>query len=296
MCDHSSVNIDVTDPGATDQEELYCYGHPKTPTRLHCSRCDRPICGRCAIPATVGQHCPECVAEARKSAPKVRTALAATAPATRAILVLTGIVFAGQILVPNLTDRFAMVPVLAAQGEWWRFVTPMLVHGGVFHLLMNGYVLFAIGPAVEQRYGSFRFGLVYLLAGVGGAVASFALNNCQVPSVGASGAILGLLGALIADLYQRRTSPNARMQLKAMLQWVGFIFAFGIVTQVLSRIGVAFILIDNYAHAGGLLTGAVLGWGLRSEEHRLTARSILLTVAVVALLVGIAGARAGGIC
>lgn len=279
---------------ATDDEQEYCYGHPGTPTRLHCSRCDRPICGRCAIPVTVGQHCPDCVAEARRSAPKIRTALAATAPVTRAILVVTAIVFAGQVMMPNLTYLFAMRPDLAAEGQWWRFVTPMLVHGGVFHLLMNGYVLFAIGPAVEQRYGSARFAAIYLVAGIGGAIASFGLNECQLPSVGASGAILGLLGALIADLFGRRNLPNARMQLRSMLQWVGFIFAFGIVTQVLGALGIGFFLIDNYAHAGGLLTGAALGWSLRTADESMTARAIFLSLAIVALLITAAAARAAG--
>ncbi|HWC14509.1 MAG TPA: rhomboid family intramembrane serine protease [Actinomycetota bacterium] len=276
---------------ATGEEQEFCYGHPRTPTRLHCSRCDRPICGRCAIPATVGQHCPECVAEARRSAPKVRTALAASAPITRAILILTVLVFAGQILIPGLTNLLGMRPDLAADGEWWRFVTPMLVHGGAFHLLMNGYVLFAIGPAVEQRYGSARFAAIYLLAGIGGSVASFALNDCGILGVGASGAILGLLGALIADLYQRRSSPNARMQLKSMLQWVGFIFAFGIVTQVLAALGVAFFLIDNYAHGGGLVTGAVLGWALGTEAEPLTPRSVFISLALGVAVVTVVAAR-----
>lgn len=279
---------------ATEDEQEYCYGHPGTPTRLHCSRCDRPICGRCAIPATVGQHCPECVAEARRTAPKVRTALAATAPVTRAILILTAIAFVGQLLIPGFTGLLAMRPLLAADGQWWRFVTPMLVHGGAFHLIMNGYVLFAIGPAVEQRYGPLRFGVIYLIAGIGGSVASFTFNECNILGVGASGAILGLLGALIADLYQRRTSPNARMQLKGMLQWVGFIFAFGLLFEVLSLAGIRVLSIDNYAHAGGLVTGALLGWALRSDEHKLTPRGILLSLVVLAGLAVVAASQIAG--
>src|ERR671915_1652945 len=73
-----------------------CYLHPDTPTKLRCSRCDRPICGRCAIPASVGQHCPECVAEARRSAPRVKSALRATAPATFTILGINVVVFVIQ--------------------------------------------------------------------------------------------------------------------------------------------------------------------------------------------------------
>src|SRR5919108_206332 len=73
-------------PETAPEEVTNCYGHPKVPTKLRCSRCDRPICGRCAIPATVGQHCPECVADARRSAPKVRSQMMSTAPAVMTIL------------------------------------------------------------------------------------------------------------------------------------------------------------------------------------------------------------------
>src|SRR5687768_2892518 len=81
--------MSTTEPQAPEQDErVVCYRHPDTPTGLRCSRCDRPICGRCATPASVGQHCPECVGEARRTTPRVRTALRANAPAVYTILVL----------------------------------------------------------------------------------------------------------------------------------------------------------------------------------------------------------------
>ena len=282
------MSIEAPDAGPAQDEELYCYGHPKTPTRLRCSRCERPICGRCAIPASVGQHCPECVADARKSAPKVRTVLAATAPATRAILIVTGAVFLGQLFIPGLTGRFQALPIAMANGEWWRFVTPMLVHGGAFHLLMNGYVLFIIGPAVEQRYGAARFLSIYLAAGIGGSIASFAFNHPLQPSVGASGAILGLIGALMADLYRRKDSPNAKLQLAGMWRWLAFIFGIGIASQVLGELGVRFILIDNYAHAGGLILGAAVGFGLGPAGGKRSPAGPPVAVVVTMVFVGLA--------
>lgn len=282
------MSIETTDVGPAEQDEqLYCYGHPTTPTRLRCSRCERPICGRCAIPASVGQHCPECVAEARKSAPKVRTVLAATAPATRAILIATGAVFLGQLFIPGLTGRFQAVPILMANGEWWRFFTPMLVHAGAFHLLMNGYVLFMIGPPVEQRYGPARFLAVYIAAGLGGSIASFAFNNPYQPSVGASGAILGLIGALMVDLYRSKDSPNTRMQLAGMWRWLALIFGIGIASQVLDALGIRFILIDNYAHAGGLILGAAIGFGLGPAGGRRSPAGPAVALAVVIAFAGL---------
>jgi membrane associated rhomboid family serine protease len=289
-----------SDPSGTgtveDEAQTFCYGHPKTPTRLRCSRCDRPICGRCAIPATVGQHCPECVAEARRTAPKVRTVLQATAPATRTILILTALVFLGQILMPRLGDLLAMRPSFIIAGEWWRLVTPMLVHAGVFHLLMNGYVLYAIGPAVEDRFGPPRFVVVYVVAGIAGSVFSFAFNGCFTSGVGASGAILGLIGALAADLYRRRESPNARLQLDGILKWIGLIFAIGIALELLAQFGVFLFRIDNFAHLGGLLGGAALAWGLGTPPQQISARGILVTVLVTGVLLVMVAARVGAGC
>src|SRR5687768_8442729 len=135
------------DFGTTAPEETeYCYGHPKTPTKLHCSRCDRPICGRCAIPASVGQHCPECVAEARKSAPKVRSAMGATAPVVTGILGINIVVFILQFFIPGFTERFAMIPGAIADGEYWRLITPVFMHseGFLLHIIMNSYILYSL--------------------------------------------------------------------------------------------------------------------------------------------------------
>lgn len=285
-----------SDPSGTgtveDEAQTFCYGHPKVPTRLRCSRCDRPICGRCAIPATVGQHCPECVAEARRTAPKVRTVLQATAPVTRAILILTAIVFVGQLFIPDLTNRLASIPVLTARGEWWRLVTPMLVHAGAFHILMNGYVLYAIGPAVEDRFGVARFVVIYIVAGIGGSVLSYTFGDCGAPAVGASGAILGLIGALAADLYGRRESPNARLQLDGLLKWIGVIFAIGIALEVIAEVVPGFgFRIDNFAHLGGLLAGGSVAWGLGARSRPVSSRGIFVTVLVAGVLLAIVAAR-----
>ncbi len=92
MSDETNTSsVSVEDPEAT-----YCYGHPKTPTRLHCTRCDKPICGRCAVPASVGQHCVWCVAEAAKSAPKVKSALQASSPVVMGIIGISVLLWLAQ--------------------------------------------------------------------------------------------------------------------------------------------------------------------------------------------------------
>src|SRR5688500_13450135 len=155
--------------GTTAPEETeYCYGHPKTPTKLHCSRCDRPICGRCAIPASVGQHCPNCVAEARKAAPKVRSALRANAPVVFTLLVINVTLWVLQSFAPGLglTERFASFPPAIAAGEWFRLITPMFLHAPntFWHIGFNSYALFIFGPNVEQAFGHVRFLALYLIS------------------------------------------------------------------------------------------------------------------------------------
>ena len=255
------MNIDTPDLDTTGQDEqLFCYGHPKTPTRLRCSRCERPICGRCAIPASVGQHCPECVAEARRSAPKVRTALQANAPAVMAIIAVNVAIYAAQLISSEVTFRFSSIPALIASGEYWRLVTPMFLHAPnfVFHILMNMYILYSYGPIIEQAFGTKRFVPMYLICGFTGAAASYNLSSCTAYGVGASGAIFGIAGILLVYLYNRRNSTFTQAAYKNILVFIGLNLMIGFVFEG----------IDNWAHIGGLAGGIALGAGLDGPRGR----------------------------
>ena len=258
-------------------DQLYCYGHPKEPTRLRCSRCDRPICGRCAIPASVGQHCPECVAEARKSAPKVRTAMQATAPATMAIIGIVVFVFVLQVLLGREVESELMLsPFMIDQGEWWRLLTPILVHAGALHLFLNMYILFLYGPNVEQTFGTARFIVMFLVSGFMGSAFSYAIPPDNL-SVGASGAIFGVVGVLVVYLYRRRSSHVMAHYLRGMGFFIVANLAFGFI----------FPGIDNFAHIGGLLGGALMALGFdrskTSEASSPLGLQIATTVGVTAL-------------
>ncbi|HJR44109.1 MAG TPA: rhomboid family intramembrane serine protease, partial [Actinomycetota bacterium] len=241
------------------------------------SRCDRPICGRCAIPASVGQHCPECVAEARRSAPKVRTAMQAVAPATMAIIGIDIFVFVLQTLLGGeVTSELMLSPSLVDQGEWWRLLTPMLVHAGALHLFLNMYILFLYGPTVEQTFGTVRFVIMFLASGFLGSAFSYAFPPAN-PSVGASGAIFGLVGVLLVYFYRRRRSQFMGHYLRSMSIFIVANLAFGFL----------FPGIDNFAHIGGLLGGALLGLGFdrgqASEASSPIGLQISTAVGVVAL-------------
>lgn len=145
-------------------------------------------------------------------------------------------------------------------GEWWRFFTPIILHIGMLHLLMNTLALIYIGSAVERMYGSVKFLFIYLFAGAAGTVASFALSPSI--SAGASGAIFGCFGAL---LYLGIIKPNL------FFRTIGSNLIFIIVLNLL--FGFAVPNIDNAGHIGGLLGGFLAAltvqlpkqnkWGLR---------------------------------
>jgi rhomboid protease GluP len=136
-------------------------------------------------------------------------------------------------------------------GQWWRLLTYMFLHGGLFHIAFNMWALWNLGVLCESLYGRWTFGAIYLLTGVGGGLASVAWNP-HVFSVGASGAIFGLAGALIASFYLGEFSvPRAALSgtLRSLAFFVGFNLFFGGLVRG----------IDNACHIGGLVTGLILG-------------------------------------
>ncbi|HXV77891.1 MAG TPA: rhomboid family intramembrane serine protease [Candidatus Polarisedimenticolaceae bacterium] len=137
-------------------------------------------------------------------------------------------------------------------GEWWRVVTPIFLHGGILHFFFNSYVLLQIGPLVEDEYGTERFWVIYLLCGIAGASASQFLR--PVNTVGASGALLGMMGLLLVHGW-RRGGPTGQALKGAMIRWGVYIAIFGLLLPG----------IDNINHLGGFVSGAALGfvagWG-----------------------------------
>ena len=266
-----------------DPEQEYCYGHPKTPTKLHCSRCDRPICGQCAIPASVGQHCPECVAEARKSVRKPKSVLRASAPAVWALIIVNVAVYVLEIVLGDaFIQRFFSFGPAIADGQWYRMFTAMFLHApldqrfGLFHILFNMYILSIYGPNVEQVFGTLRFVAMYFLAGLAGSVASYAFGTCVNPSLGASGAIFGVVGMLVMYLYRRRGTAMMDQYLRGMVFFVGINLVFGFVVSG----------IDYNAHIGGLVGGLALGAGFDRGDPK-SPKNLPVQIATYALVLGV---------
>ena len=136
-------------------------------------------------------------------------------------------------------------------GQWWRLLTYMFIHGGLLHIAFNMWCLWNLGILGEAVYGHWTFGAVYIVTGLAAGLNSLAWHFA-VPSVGASGAIFGIAGALIASFYLGEFSlPRAAMSgmLRSVVAFVGYNLFFG----------AAIANTDNAAHIGGLLMGLLLG-------------------------------------
>ena len=131
-------------------------------------------------------------------------------------------------------------------GQWWRLITAMFLHAGIVHLLFNMYALYILGNQLESILGKEKFILVYFISGIVSSLASFILSSSM--SVGASGAIFGLLGTLLIFAYIKKDE-------------LGFKFFKNIITVVLLNLVIGFSIssIDNAGHIGGLVCGIIIG-------------------------------------
>ena len=279
----------------------YCYRHPDRETGLSCSECGRPICYECMTPAPVGLRCPEHSGKPqgiqRVTQPAQR---AVTGVGSRRVNAVTIALIAVNVAVylaelagggnVNGTGNWiyehgalysghfidgSKAGILA--GDWWRLLTAAFLHYGPFHLLINMYSLYYAGTLLEQVIGRWRFALLYLASGLAGSAGALWLSPHSV-TVGASGAIFGILGALFVLERNRHIATGGQV---AMLIVINLVFTFAV-----SGISVG-------GHLGGLVGGLVLMW-LMLQYRRSAQLSIAATVGVIALSIGIAYWRAHG--
>lgn len=176
-------------------------------------------------------------------------------PVTLALVALLVLVFVGEVLAdalrsePAIVAAGALVRALVVAGEYWRLVSATLLHGGAAHLLSNAVALMVLGMIAEHAFGRGQFLLLYGASALGGSLASVASG--PGPSVGASGAIFGLQGAAIVLFLRHRERLLLRDRRigVVLLAWAGYTIGAGLLSP----------LVDNGAHLGGALTGALLG-------------------------------------
>lgn len=143
----------------------------------------------------------------------------------------------------------AKISSLIVAGQYWRLLTPVLLHASLLHIGFNMYALFIIGPSLEAHYGHWRFLALYILGALGGNVLSFWLSSGI--SVGASTAVFGLAGAQGVFIYQNRAlfGARARQMLNSVIMIVVVNLAIGLTGGI-----------DNWGHLGGLLSGLAYAW------------------------------------
>jgi membrane associated rhomboid family serine protease len=240
-----------------------CYRHPDRETGVSCSNCGRPICPDCMTTTSVGMRCPECARERTR----VRQYSGGAVDTPTLTYVLIGInvaVALGSLLSgggsatglsgdPIFRDGELSRPTIH-DGEVWRLVTSGFIHAGITHLLFNMLSLWVLGTLLEPVVGRLRFALIYfasLLAGSFGALVA----EPNLPTVGASGAIFGLLGAAIVVLRARGINPME----SGLVFWLGFNLLF---TFTVSGISIG-------GHIGGLVGGTLAAIALYEVGPRL---------------------------
>ncbi|GAA1018554.1 rhomboid family intramembrane serine protease [Acrocarpospora pleiomorpha] len=262
-----------------------CYRHPERETYVRCQRCDRPICPDCMRDAAVGFQCVECVRDGNKDVRQAKAVFGGAAVSvprvTWTLLAINVVAYFGEIVLGgDFVSEFNTAPGAIEQGEWWRLLTGAFLHlrpTGTFaitHILFNMWALWAIGPELERRLGHVRFAALYLLSALGGSVAVFLFSI--YPSVGASGAIYGLFGALF--VVSRRLGYDAR----------GVVWLIGI------NVVLTFLIpgISWQGHLGGLVIGVLVSavFAYAPEKNRntiqLAGALVILAILVAAVVLG----------
>ncbi|ALV41485.1 rhomboid family intramembrane serine protease [Pseudarthrobacter sulfonivorans] len=252
-----SYGIPAAEPSA---QVPVCPRHPDRPSYVRCQRCGRPACPDCQRAAAVGFQCVDCVNETKRTTPAVKTvyggAVATGKPVvTFGIIALCAVMYVLQWVVPGewIYQNLAFANVFATPefGEFepWRMLTAAFLHsqGFILHIVLNMYMLWIFGQALEPLLGRVRFLALYLISAIGGSVGYLLLTPGYVPGVplagvvGASGAIFGLFGAML--LVQRHRGGDTRQL------WV-LIAINGVIGFVVPQIA-------WQAHLGGLVTGAL---------------------------------------
>lgn len=255
-----------------------CYRHPDRYTGVGCQRCGRPVCGECALPASVGFHCPDCVAQAQggvsrpakssflaqlKQTPLV-SSLLATNIAVWVFIMVTG---GGN---SSLVDTLALhrmsycalgghiygstgQAVCTASGgvfspgimdgAVWQLITSAFTHISPMHIAFNMMALWVLGPQLEKFLGRAKFALLYFGSALTASVFVFFLTEPFALTLGASGAVFGLMGALAVIVLKQR--GNAR----SILFWIGA----NVLITIVGGAGISW-----QGHLGGLIGGVLI--------------------------------------
>ena len=229
----------------------FCKKHQSSDTNVRCSRCEDFICTNCMVPASIGYQCPSCASDSTpvikginrtRFIPSQKNTLV-----TKLISISLLVVYVFQFLIGDvLIANFALFAPSVTNGQWWLLITAGFLHGSIIHLLFNIYILRVLGSQLENIVGKTKFIIIYFGSLLGGSLASYLFSPFGSYSIGASGAIFGLMGAMLVVGRKRNLDISQ------------------ITTLVVINVVIGFVLsgIDWRAHLGGLAAGAFITWFL----------------------------------
>jgi len=237
-----------------ETETQTCYRHPNRETRVSCSSCGRPICPECMTPTPVGMRCPECASQRTRVVrnPTGTPSGFEATPATYVLIAINVIVYLVEVL--NGSGGFFTVPLnrfiadfclfgpSVAEGEWYRLVTSGFLHGGLFHIGFNMFLLLVLGRLLEPALGTPRFLVLYFASLLAGSFGALVLDPNAL-TYGASGAVFGLAGATFIIARGRGMDTLASE--------IGFLIVFNLVWSFI------YPHISIGGHIGGLIGGVI---------------------------------------
>ena len=268
-----------------------CYRHPTRETGVSCSNCGKAICPDCMTPTPVGMRCPECARQKTEVKTMSSVRSGPDPVVTYVLIAINVIAFVAEMASGSavagggggrVVDEGALYgPVIAGNNEYWRLVTSGFLHAGIIHILFNMYFLYVLGQQLEASAGRVRFATLYLTSLLTGSLGALLLSPHSV-TVGASGAVFGLMGGAVVALRARGINP--------MESGLGMV--------ILLNLGITFIIpgIAIGGHLGGLAGGLIAGYLLFVVGERRRGEMLALggCVALAALAVAGSIAVAGG--
>jgi membrane associated rhomboid family serine protease len=244
-----------------------CYRHPGRPAGVTCQRCGRPICPDCMTQASVGFHCPECLSAGAQRVRTMRDLVAFRPIVTEVLVALNAAVLLlvtldGANLAngegSTIAHRLAVIagppwwPGGVGTGEWWRLVTSGFLHWGLAHFALNMLFLWIVGRPLEKDVGHVNFAAIYMVSLLAGSAGALMLAPDAL-SAGASGALYGLMGALLIIQHKSGIDP-----------WRSGLIGLIVINLMLTL----YLGLSLGGHLGGLVGGLVAGFAVFEAERR----------------------------
>jgi membrane associated rhomboid family serine protease len=250
-----------------------CYRHPSRETGVSCSNCGKPICPDCMTATPVGMRCPDCARQ--KTQTRTLRSMHVEPIATYVLVALNVAIFVGARSSVQAQNDLVLFGPAVADGDYWRLITSGFLHVEIAHVLLNMLSLFWLGRMIEPALGHPRFVAIYLASLLTGSLGVMILDP-NSPTLGASGAVYGLLGAAIVMARNR----NIDLVQSGLLPILGLNLAL---TFFVSGISIG-------GHIGGLIGGLLSTYIV--EQLALRRRASTVPAVIVCALIGIAAVAA----